>query len=109
MATITRLWDEEKKFIVVFELADGRKYFIANGYVFISIKNDLTLDVLEKCARQYTQKGAKNITTKIWNEFSIWNEKKNGSHIIHSQYYSLEYAKKNLIYIVNGKTHLNLI
>ena len=109
MATIKRLFSEEKKFIITFELADGRKYYVGEGYIFLSIKDNLSIDVLEKCAKQYKERGAKVVTTRIWDEFSTWNEKKNGSHIVHSNYYSLEYVKKHLTYIVNGKTHLNLI
>ena len=109
MATIKRLFSEEKKFIITFELEDGRKYYIGEGYVFLSIKKDLSMEVLEKCAKQYKERGAKVVTERIWKEFSIWNEAKNGSHIVKSNYYSLEYVKKHLTYIVNGRTHLNLI
>ena len=56
MATIKRLFSEEKKFIITFELADGRKYYVGEGYIFLSIKDNLSMDVLEKCAMLLLEK-----------------------------------------------------
>lgn len=109
MATIKRYGsnDNERRFIVFFELSNGKKYFIADGYLFLSLKKDMTLDDLKHVAKLYTYKGSKIITTRIWKEFNTCNEHLNGGHIVHSSSNSLEHLER-YSYNCNGKKLINV-
>ena len=81
-----RRYGIDKKYIVLFELSDNSKYYIANGYKFVLITNKTTIEDLKNNARQYSLHGAKVVGTKLWKEFSILNEIKKGYRIIQSSY-----------------------
>lgn len=108
MATIKRYSIDTKDYVIVFFLADGRKYYIGENYLFLSIKDNMEYEVFEKNVRKYTRQGSKMITTKIWKEFGSINENKNGSYIVRSLSYPLESFKKEYVYNLNGKNILNL-
>ena len=99
---------EDKQYIVLFELSNGKKYLVCHGYVFIQLHKPMTLNGLQAIARFYTLKGAKCISSRLWKEFSWEHEKKNGGKIVKSQYISLKYIKDRLQYFVNGKYIINL-
>ena len=99
---------DTKDYVIIFFLKDGRKYYIGENYVFLSIKGQVEYNIFEKNVRKYTRQGSKLITTRIWKEFSTFNEDKNGSHIIRSMSYPLETFKKHYVYNYNGKDILNL-
>lgn len=108
MATIKRYGKDEKNVIVSFELSNGRKYFVADGFLFLSIKKEMTFEELMSVARLYTWKGAKIITNRIWKEFGVANEHLNGGHIVHSSSNTTEHIKR-YCYNYNGKKLVNII
>lgn len=109
MATIRRYGNGNKKnFVICFKLSNGKKYFIADRYLFLSVKQEMTLEDLKSVAKLYTYKGSKIITTRIWKEFGIHNEEKNGGHIVHSSSYTLEHLER-YSYNCNGKKLLNIL
>ena len=78
MATIRRYGNDNKRnFVVCFELSNGKKYFIADGYLFLSVKQEMTLEDLKSVAKLYTYKGSKIITTRIWKDILIISMVKN--------------------------------
>lgn len=83
---IIKRYGVDKKYIVLFELSDNSKYYIANGYKFVLITNETTIEELKDNARQYSLQGAKVIGTKLWKKLSILNEIKTGYRIIQSSY-----------------------
>lgn len=101
--------EEYNQYIVMFELSNGKKYLVCNGYLFIEIKKAMTLQEIQAIAKFYKLKGAKIISSRLWKEFSWQHEKENGGHIIKTQWTSINYMRKHLQYFVNNKYIVNLI
>lgn len=109
MATIRRYGNgNERNFIVFFELSNGKKYFVGDGYVFLSLKKEMTLEELVPISRLYTYRGSRIITDRIWKEFNTCNEHLNGGHIIHSACYTIEHLKR-YCYNCNGNKLINVL
>lgn len=83
--TIKR-YGSDKKYVVLFELSDNSKYYISNGYKFVLITKETTIDDLKANAKQYSLHGAKVVGTKLWKKFDILNEMRTGYRIIQSAY-----------------------
>lgn len=94
---------EDKQYIVLFKLSNGKRYLVCHGYVFVQLHKPMTLNGLQAIARFYTMKGAKCISSRLWKEFSWEHEKENGGKIVQSQYISLDFIRKRLQYFVNGR------
>lgn len=102
-----RRYGVDKKYIVLFELSDNSKYYIANGYKFVLITNETTIEDLKNNARQYSLQGARVVGTKLWKEFSILNEIKTRYRIIQSSSVVIDELDFNRSSI--RKTYLNHI
>jgi hypothetical protein len=81
METISRnsTYKKEKDYVIWFRLSNGKTYYIGEGFVFLSIREGIPLEVLKSTARKYSYMGAKRIHTMLWNKyFTTSKEKENG-------------------------------
>ena len=97
-----------RRYIIWFTLSNGKTYYIGEGFVFLSIKDNIEFDTLLATAKQYKLQGAKNVTAKLWNKyFNTCNEKDNDGHIVKSTFAELKDLEKRLKYYVNNKYYFN--
>lgn len=89
--TIKR-YGSDKKYVVLFGLSDNSKYYISNGYKFVLITKETTIDDLKANAKQYSLHGAKVVGAKLWKELSIFNENRiiRSSYIVTDKLYNAE-------------------
>lgn len=108
MATISRNSIVEKDYVIWFKLSNGKTYYIGEGFVFLSIKEDMPLEVFKSTARKYSKFGAKRIHTMLWNKyFTTSKEKENGGHIVKSSCWTMKSVERSLKFNVNGVVYFN--
>ena len=108
MSRIKRYGNESNNYVIWFTLSNGKTYYIGEGFVFLSIKDNIEYEVFKATARKYTHLGAKRIHTMIWNKyFNNANEKENGGHVVKSSCYPLTSVEKHLKYYVKNKYFFN--
>ena len=108
MSRVKRYGNESNNYVIWFTLSNGKTYYIGEGFVFLSIKDNIEYEVFKATARKYTHLGAKRMHTMIWNKyFNNANEKENGGHVVKSSCFPLTSVEKHLKYYVNNKYFFN--
>jgi hypothetical protein len=108
MGKIMRYGNNKTDYVIWFTLSNGKTYYVGEGFVFLSIKDNIEFEVFKATARKYTYKGARIITDKLWNKiFIVGKEEENGGHIIKSSMESLASVEKRLKYYTNNKYFFN--
>jgi hypothetical protein len=94
---------ESSKYIIYFQCSDNKKYYIANGYKFVLIEDNINVEELDASAKRYSLQGAKVVCAKLWKELGYINEEQNGFRIVKSGYFIDKYLKDSvkLRYYIN--------
>lgn len=96
------------RYIVWFTLSNGKTYYIADGFVFVQIRDNIEFDTFMKCAKKYKLQGAKCVMKLLWDKyFTYKNENDNGGHIVKSTFGELKDVERRLKYYTNNKYYFN--
>lgn len=61
----------DKKFLITFQNKNGENFFVNNKFKFIPITNKTSCEEIRTNAKWYSQRGAKVVVTKLWNNRSL--------------------------------------
>ena len=96
------------RYIIWFTLSNGKTYYVGDGFIFLSIKDNIEFDTLLKTAKQYKLQGAKCVMKQLWDKyFTYKNENDNGGHIVKSAFGEIKDVEKRLKYYTNNKYYFN--